>query len=338
MLDKNLFRFFTNSMILMILGLFFNFKPIRAEKYNKCYSLYYTNFEQYYLPWKYDDELYLEKYGDFLGSQYGFGNIEEPIDFKRSFYLKLIDNFEKQTFFAPCYKNYGIAVVFGPYRANSYTKKIDEKFLVEDLQRSVAIIFKIQDKQVSILDCRTKKCKVSEPLIHTKFSELSNEIDLNIHILYDAQEKKLQIFKSDYNYKSNLLLEQKIDLAKYLITEHGKGYIGITSTDKRCYYIYNFIGSSICHDGEYKITPEVKLSYGQETIYPKETIIIPPNQKYSLIIEYKSENEKELMGEGFITKDGKVLPYTPIKRPKGYTYNLMTENVYTEVVLSYYNA
>ena len=93
MLDKNLFRLFTNSMILITLGLFFNIKTIRAEKYNKCYSLYYTNFEQYYRPWKYDEELYLEKYGDFLGSQVGFGNIEELIDFKRSFYLKLIDNY-----------------------------------------------------------------------------------------------------------------------------------------------------------------------------------------------------------------------------------------------------
>ena len=337
MLDKNLFRLFTNSMILIILGLFFNIKTIRAEKYNKCYSLFYSNFEQYYWPWKYDGELYLEKYGQVFGSQFGFGNIEELIDFKRSFYLKLIDNYEKQSFLSTCHKNYGIAVVFGPYRANSYTKKKDDKFLVEDLQHSVVVIFKVQDKQVDILDCRTSSCKVSKPINHAKFYELSNDIHLNVYILYDAKEKKLQIYKYDYNYKSNLLLEQQIDLTENLIEGNGYGYIGITSTDKRCYYNYNLIGSSICHSGEYKITPEVKLLYGQETAYPKETIIIPPNQKFSLIIEYKSEYERDLMGQGYITQDGRLLPLKPTKYGNGYILNLETENVYTEIVLSYHN-
>lgn len=323
----------------MMLGLFLNFQTIKAQ-YQTCDYLSYYNFEQYYyIPWAFDNELYLDKYSAKRSSEYCLGNIAKSIDFKRSFYLKLVDKYYNKLFKSGCNKNYGIAVVIGPYRSSSYmVSKYDDKFLVEDLTKSVVIIFRIQEKRVDLLDCRTKKCDPKNRILaHEKFSGLSNDIKLTAHIFYDAQEKVLKIFKNDYNYDSNLLIKQKIDLAEHLTQEKGVGYIGITATDNNCNYRYSLLGSYICYDGYYKITPEVTLTYGQETIHPNETIIIPPGENFNLIIEYKTENEKDMMGIGYITEDKKVLPYYPKGDSNKYIYYLETKNVIAEVVLSYHN-
>jgi len=324
----------------MILGLFFNIQAISAEY--DCFSLSYSNFDQDYLTWKFDGQLYLEKYGEKKGSQYGLGNIKEPIDFKRSFYLQIIDRYEKKKLWSTCDKNYGIAVIFGPYNYYSYKKsKDDEKFLVEDLENSVVVIYRFQDQLVDIYDCRKKKCSPTKtPLNRGIFSGLSKDIYLNTYIIYDAQDKKLKIYKYDFNYQSELLLEQKIDLTEneIMLKRRGFGYIGVTSTDKKCDYRYNLYGSNLCYNREYRITPEVRLTYGQETIYPSQTIIIPPNQKFSLIVEYKTIHEKELMPENYIYENGYSLPFTYRDIDNKYIFNLGTKNVYGETVLSYQNS
>ena len=327
-------------MLLMILGLFIKIKPIKAQsQYEDYIKLSYITFKQsawhiWYNPY----ELVLDKNYDYHDSRYGYGHIKKIIDFKRSFYFKLMDNYipyYKET----CQINYGIAVVFGEHQSSSYRlSKRNDQFLVNGLDKSVVVIFRFKEKLVDILDCRISECKTNKaPLKRERFDELSNEINLNVNILYNAQNKLLQIFKYDKNYKTELLIEQKIDLAEYLLYTNGFGYIGITSTDYKCYYAYDLFGSEISYNGLIKITPNVKLIYNKETYNPNDNITIPPNQEFSLIVEYETENDREMMGTGYLTRNGEVFYVYPEKSKNKYTFRMKTLNNYGKVVLSYHN-
>ena len=328
-------------ILLMILGLFLKIKPIKSQSgYGNLLKLSYSNFYQYYWHiWYFNNKLLLEKQDIFQNSQYGYGHIAEMIDFKRSFEFKLIDKY-KNFYQKSCKTNYGIAVVFGEHTSSSYkfNKKNDE-FLVNGLDKSVVVIFKIKERTVNILDCRESKCNTKEsPLNHEKFDELSKEINLNVNILYNAQEKLLQIYKYNKDYKSELLIKQNIDLAGYLKNTKGFGYIGITSTDNKCGYYYDLYGSEIWYNGLIKITPDVKLIYNKETYLPDAIISIPPNQAFSLIVEYETENDRDMMGPGRITQNDAELYVRPEKSKNKYTFKMITLDRIGRVVLSYYNS
>ena len=319
----------------MILGLFLTIKPIKSQYENYLKLSYYNFYQKFWYSWYSRYNVVLGKRDAYQDSQYGCGHIKEKIDFKRSFNFKLIDNYIS-SYFTTCKKNYGIAVVFGEYNSLSYKiNKKNEQFLVNGLDKSVVVIFRVQDKFVDILDCRKSECKTNiAPLNRKKFDELSNEINLNVYILYNAQEKLLQIYKYNKDYKTELLIEQKIDLAENL--KDGFGFIGITSTDYKCDYLYDLYGSEILYNGVIKITPDVKLIYNKETFLPNADITIPPNQEFSLIVEYETEKDRATMGPGKITQDGYDFYVTPELSKNKYTFRMKTKDIIGKVVLSYY--
>ena len=339
MLQKNLFRYFTSFMLLMILGLFVNIKPIKSQsQYEDYFPLSYQTFTSSWHLWSNPFELILDKKNFFKASQYGYGHIKQMIDFKRSFYFKLKDNYVPY-FSNYCRTNFGIAVVFGEHKSSSYKfSKLNDQFLVQGLDKSVVVIFRIQERFVDILDCRNSKCNVYEtPLNHKKFDELSKEINLNVNILYNAQEKLLQIYKYDKNYKTELLIEQKIDLAEYLKDTNGFGYIGIASTDYQCDYANDLYGSELWYNGLNKITPDVRLIYNKETYHPNDIISIPPNKAFSLIVEYETKKDRAMMGPGYITQNDRDFYVDPEISGKTITFKIRTLDILGKVVLSYFN-
>ena len=339
MLQKNLFRYFTSFMLLMILGLFVNIKPIKSQsQYEDYFPLSYQTFTSSWHLWSNPFELILDKKNFFKASQYGYGHIKQMIDFKRSFYFKLKDNYVPY-FSNYCRTNFGIAVVFGEHKSSSYKfSKLNDQFLVQGLDKSVVVIFRIQERFVDILDCRNSKCNVYEtPLNRKKFDELSKEINLNVNILYNAQEKLLQIYKYDKNYKTELLIEQKIDLAEYLKDTNGFGYIGIASTDYQCDYANDLYGSELWYNGLNKITPDVRLIYNKETYHPNDIISIPPNKAFSLIVEYETKKDRAMMGPGYITQNDRDFYVDPEISGKTITFKIRTLDILGKVVLSYYN-
>ena len=326
-------------MLLMILGLFINIKPIKSQSdYEDYFPLSYNTFTSSWNIWSSPYELILDKKNLFKASQYGHGHIKQMIDFKRSFYFKLKDNY-RPYFTRYCNINFGIAVVFGEHQSTSYKfGKLNDQFIVQGLDKSVVVIFRIREKLVDILDCRNSKCNVYEtPLNRKKFDQLSKELILNVNIIYNAQEKLLQIYKYDKNYKTESLIEQKIDLAEYLTNTNGFGYIGIASTDYQCDYANDLYGSELWYNGLNKITPDVRLIYNKETFYPNDIISIPPNKAFELIVEYETKKDRKMMGPGYITQNDRDFYVEPDISGKTITFKMRTLDIYGKVVLSYYN-
>ena len=131
----------------------------------------------------------------------GYGNIIKQIDFKRDFHLGL-RNIPFQDDYYPFGYNYGLAVVFGAYKAYDYKIKYsDNHFVVYGLEKSFVIFFRFLERKILIYNCLKNTCS-ERPTKEIQFPQLSQSQALNVHILYYASSHLIEIYNN--NYASNV--------------------------------------------------------------------------------------------------------------------------------------
>ena len=350
MLEKKFSSHSRNTLTLVLFGLVLVIIPISCD-YDYCidwrmkgFYLEPENFEQYG-----GTGTNVLGYHNFLKKHYhdypysawreSYGNIIEKIDFKRDFHMGF-RNYPYNRDYGGSWKdfsfNFGLAIVFSPYKANKYRlENVGNYFLVEDLEKSIVIIFNNYYQQIHILNCLKTPCDTSNPTVYYPYNNLDENKNLFIHIVYSAAMHSITLYQNDYHYENNLLFTyDQVYLTDYL--DRGWGYLGITSTDHYGVF-FNDIGYTYyCINGGEKITPIiVSLSYESDTIYQNQTIVVPPFKSLILRIEYDNNREAELMGPGIITIDDDpyLLKENPIE--KGYTFTYNTESNYKTYKLVY---
>ena len=335
----------------MVIGLILIINPIICE-YDLCvdyrmkgFYLNSTTFKQYGIRTP-DQRKYNQNYYYFLKKvdykfpyQYVrdcYGNTINKIDFKRDFHM----GFRSKPLYEDCCwfgKNYGLAIVFGEYEAKSY--KIDNdgpKFLVHGLDRSIVILLRYSDQSVVIVDCLKQVCDVDNaknPIGY--YNQISPSYNIYLHIIYRFAEHSIEVYKNDYNYKSNLIVSYDQVYLTDILTDRGRGYLGITATDYEGPYFHNIFGTYYCINGGEKIVPTVTLNFEKEKIYNNETIIVPPLKTLTLKVEYNTKRERELMGPGTITVNGKEYLEPPSESDNIYTFNYYTSDEYGLYTLIY---
>ena len=350
---KNKYQF--NSLNFLILALLFLvFIPINTVDYCKDYRMqgFYitqTTFEQYgkISPYHY----YRPEYHNFLNKNYyysldywkregwaaGYGNIIEQIDFKRDFHLGL-RNIPFQDDYYPFGYNYGLAVVFGAYKAYDYKIKYsDNYFVVYGLEKSFVIFFRFFDRKILIYDCLKNKCS-ERPTKEIQFPQLSQSQTLNVHILYYASSHLIEIYNN--NYASNVggeFLGSYNEVYLTDVLERGKGYLGFAANDYYGNYYIDLHHTYYCINGGEKITPkEVYLKYNEEKIKPGNTLIVPPLQKLKLVVDYNTKPDADLMGSGYFTIDGKISSIEASRTGNTFTFEYSLGDTYKVIKLVYY--
>ena len=298
------------------------------------------NFWQRFDGYDYDN-LYLMKYvyrwGIFYGrSQFSLGNYDKKIDFKRDFHFRLKDTKAyTNPYFYSCNTNYGIAVVLGDYTNDNYMiYSLEEKFLVQDLEKSLVIIFRFKAQKITIVNCLKTACDLNnlyspnpKNIINYDYKYISEKGDLDMNIVYSASQHSITIYNGDYHYGYKILTYEDAYLMDNLKKYQGKGYLGITATSYDCDYYNNLIYSYICVNGGAKMTPTVLLSGEGKTISQNEIIKIPPNKLLTLTVEYKDSKEKSLMGEGELYIDSQKYQIPPSDLDNGYIFKFYSKSL-----------
>ena len=319
MLAKNIFSD-PKKILIVFVGLLFIINPINS-KYDLCiqqemkgYYLNSTTFKQYggdnppYIPYYYSNYYFLKKIFYEYPYQYArdcYGNIKEKIDFKRNFHM----GFRSYPVNAGCCKNgknYGLAIVLGEYKANSYIISNDgPEFLIQGLDKSIVILLKYEDHSVVIVDCLKQKCNIydeNNPIGY--YNLISPYHNIYLHIVYKASEHSIEVYYNEYDIESNFIVSyDQVYLTDYL-SDRGRGYLGITATDYYGPFYHDLYGTYYCINGGEKIVPAVSLNYQKEIIYNNQTIIVPPLTTLNLVVKYKTVRERELMGKGSIKVNG----------------------------------
>ena len=152
MLGKRLLLHSRNILILLLLGLVFLLIPINCaldlcvDWRMKGYYMNDTYFEQYggsrFYP--YNNINFLKKhyyYYPYEAWRNSYGNIIDKIDFKRDFHMGF-RNYPYPHGGWDNGHNYGLAIVFGPHKADKYRiENVGYGFLVHGLDKSIVIIF-----------------------------------------------------------------------------------------------------------------------------------------------------------------------------------------------------
>ena len=298
-----------------------------------------TYFEQYggsrFYP--YNNINFLKKhyyYYPYEAWRNSYGNIIDKIDFKRDFHMGF-RNYPYPHGGWDNGHNYGLAIVFGPHKADKYRiENVGYGFLVHGLDKSIVIIFRNYDQKILILNCLENPCDAINPTVTYSYNKLGQDQNLFVHIIYSAAKHSITLYETDYQYENNWLLTyDQVYLTNYL--ERGRGYLGVTATDYYGHY-FNYVGDTFyCINGGEKITPIVSLSYGTDTIYQNQTIIAPPLKPLTLRVEYSSPRESELMGPGTIIVDGIEIPLMENHKDNIYTFVYNTEEEYGTYILKY---
>ena len=336
------------SLLLLILG-----SVKCAEKCSKTgmtyHELNYSNFLMCdnigYVPVDFYGHVYFAKiYHRFwdAGWRTSYGHITEQIDFKRDFHLRVKNKplYYRVDYFVYHPFNYGIAIVLGPHKSDSYRiNHVGEYFLIQGLIESIVIIFRNSDQKALILDCQDSPCDVSQtPADINDYKGLSQSSELNIHILYYYSRNLIEVYKNDHQYDTNLLVSyNNVHLTKYTKNDGGKGYIGFTSSDFYGQYFNDFLDTYYCTNGGETISPTVTLSYEKTTIISGDTINIPPLKEYELKVKYSKDIEGQLMGPGEIYIEGeKIRAHSNYdKNTFTYTYKLNSDINYGTYELIY---
>ena len=352
MLEK---KILLKHSIIFIMSLFLLIMtPVKCgktcTKQNKDYlELSYSNFlmceNKGKVPVDYNGHVFFAKrYYHWFdeGWRTSYGHITKKIDFKRDFHLRFrnkplrypVDYFYYDPF------NYGVAIVLGPHKSDSYRKyNVGEYHLIQDLEKSIVIIFSNFYRKAFLLNCQDSPCNIYDtPTDQHEFNELSQSSPIDIHVLYYASRNLIEVYKNDPQYDSNILLSfNDVHLTKFMIEDKGKGYVGFTSNDFYGQYFNDFLNTYICTNEGEKITPSVTLSYDKTTIENGGKINIPPLEEYELKVKYKTNLDGKLMGPGTIYIEGDEIPahYTYDKNTYTYTYKLNAEVNYGLYELKY---
>jgi hypothetical protein len=216
MFGKGLFSNSRNILILILFGLILLIFPINCD-YDYCkdwrmkgFYMNDTYFEQYggsrFYPYYYIN--FLKKHYYFYPYEAwrdSYGNIIDKIDFKRDFHMGFRNRPYPHGGSDNGY-NFGVAIVFGPHKANKYRlENTGPDFLVQGLDKSLVIIFRNFDQQILVLNCLDKPCDIKNPAFPYFYNKLGQDKYLFVHIIYSAAEHSITLYKNDYNYENNKL-------------------------------------------------------------------------------------------------------------------------------------
>ena len=310
-------KYFLSLSINFVVGIFLlinaSYEDNSCSKKNMTMiNLSNKNFKQYQKYYKYQNVEFLRFHYEWRGwikyyseEEWSLGIYDQIIDFKRDFQFRLKDSKSCPYFWCGCGAYYGIAVVLGINTLDNYRiDSLEELYLVQDLRKSLVIIFRFKKQSVTIVNCLKTSCNLRlidspnvENIIIHPYNKISEAGNLDMTITYSASQHSIKIYNNldneneILNYKDAYLMDE-------LIENHGKGYLGLTATYILCDYKTDLINSYICVNGGQKITPTVLLSDGGQTKNPNEIINVSPSKLLSLRVEYKDKREKDLMGPG----------------------------------------
>ena len=190
--EKKVLSYSKKFFILQVIGLLLILNPIACD-YDYCIdpimSGHYINEETFI---DYGEEsplpyLFKKKYVlDYISNSYG--NIKKQVDFKRDFHMGF-RNYPYRYGGKPEGTNFGLAVVFGHYPADSYKfNNHGPLFLVHGLEKSIAILFRDMDQTILVLNCLEKPCNVYNPDLIINYRELAEYRPLEVQIVYSASQ------------------------------------------------------------------------------------------------------------------------------------------------------
>ena len=338
-------KYFLSLSINFVVGIFLlinaSYEDNSCSKKNMTMiNLSNKNFKQYQKYYKYQNVEFLRFHYEWRGwikyyseEEWSLGIYDQIIDFKRDFQFRLKDSKSCPYFWCGCGAYYGIAVVLGINTLDNYRiDSLEELYLVQDLRKSLVIIFRFKKQSVTIVNCLKTSCNLRlidspnvENIIIHPYNKISEAGNLDMTITYSASQHSIKIYNNldneneILNYKDAYLMDE-------LIENHGKGYLGLTATYILCDYKTDLINSYICVNGGQKITPTVLLSDGGQTKNPNEIINVSPSKLLSLRVEYKDKREKDLMGPGnfYINEEEYLRP--PEETENTYTFEFYSKS------------
>ena len=338
-------KYFLSISINFVVGLFLlinvSYEDISCSKKNMTMiNLSNNNFRQYQKNYNYQNVEFLRFHYEWRGwityyseEEWSLGNYNQIIDFKRDFQFRLKDSKSCPYFWCRCDAYYGIAVVLGINTLDNYRiDSLEELYLVQDLRKSLVIIFRFQKQYITIVNCLKTTCNLRnidtpnvENIINHQYKQISQAGNLDMIITYSASQHSITIYNGLDN-DNEILTYPDAYLMDELIENHGKGYLGLTATYILCDYKSDLKNSYICVNGGQKITPTVLLSDGVQTKNPNEIINVSPSKLLSLRVEYTDKRYKDLMGPGnfYINEEEYLRP--PAETENTYTFEFYSKS------------